>query len=245
MPRSSIFTKKATSYKDRKLKAAATAVAAARGSYLTSRRIMSTPFRSGGFGPNFGRGLAEMKTIDVTTTAGATAAIAGNVFLLNGVAEGNDYNTRNARKIVMKSLLFRFDVDNGSGVQNGVLGDSIRFIVFYDKQSNGAAPTVANLLQNADWMSPNNLDNRDRFVVLMDKNTDIPAWSNSAGAVLLAGSPGPKTRKFYRKLNLEAIFKGTGATIGDISTGSIYLCVIGANGTGTFYYNSRIRFLDP
>lgn len=224
------ITKKA--YSTRRQQAALAAVERARVTILNSRRntFGAPAFR--GRGP-------ELKTIDVT--AFAAFATAGAVALLNGVATGSDYNTRVGRKIRMKSLLFKFSPYINAAVPNG---DVIRVMIVYDNQSNAAAPTVANILQQAQWDSPINLDNRDRFKVIVDKFLPIDAFNYAAGAIT-TGSFTPATINEYRKLNMDSQFSGTGATIASINTGSVYLLTISQNGSGVgYYYNSRIRFLD-
>jgi len=65
------------------------------------------PLRTGGFyGLWNGRRADELKTIDSTATTDIPTA--GLVNTISGVAAGTDYNNRIGRKIMMKSLLFRF-----------------------------------------------------------------------------------------------------------------------------------------
>lgn len=230
-----------------KQQAAAAAGRAARDTILSSRRSYSSPLQSGGFwGPNNRPGglAPELKTID--TTGGPTVFTTGGVLtLLNGVTDGVAYNTRVGTKIRMKSLLLRlstFPVVSGTGDPTT---EMVRFMVVYDAQSNAAAPTVANILQTAAWDSPNNLAYRDRFYVLMDKTIDIGANVYAAN-VLTAGNVKSNHVKCYKKISLETVYNGTGATIASISGGSVYLLAISAFGQDQqYYYNSRIRFIDP
>jgi len=239
MPTARGYTTKA---KARKLAAAAAAVSRARAAIVSSRRSY-TPIARRGFYGQWNRPGAlgpELKTIDVTSGPAAFATT-GAVLLLNGVATGTDYNTRVGRKILLKSMNFKLSTYINSACPNG---DIIRTMIVYDTQANGAAPTVANILQTVAWDSPMNLDNRDRFKVLYDKYRSIPAYNYAAGAITTGDFSSPLV-KVYKRLSYDVNFSGTGATVGSIATGSVYLLTISFNGSGVGYYvNSRIRFID-
>jgi len=238
---------KKVSYKNRKnINKAAAAVL--RNSVVAARRSTAPP-RTGGFYGYGNRRVGtgpEIKTIDSGSVGPQTVFdTAGSVLLINGVAQGDDYNARQGRKIQMQSVLCRISVweDPNSNFNSGEIG---RIMLVYDMQANGVAPTVANILQNSTWDSPNNLDNRNRFKTLYDKEFVMEA-ANFATAALTNGAPRPRIFKFYKKLNLPVTFSGTGATVGAISTGSLYLLYITANTSNSLisYTNTRVRFVDP
>ena len=115
----------------------------------------------------------------------------------------------------------------------------MRIIVVYDKQANAVAPAITDVLTVDSFIGQNNLNNRDRFVILCDVISD-PISVNANGSV--AGT-------IYKKINLETMFNaGTAGTIGDITSGSIYLFVAQTANIGTanpvFNWRSRIRFQD-
>jgi len=186
------------------------------------------------------RGSAQ-EVLDGTDTWDVINATA----LMNGVGGGSGADQRVGRKITMKSLMFRYSYfmnPNATTISSG--GSPLRIIIFYDKQANATLPTIANLLQSDIYNSNNNLDNRDRFVILADIYTDP---ISSAGNTGVAG-------KRYIPLNHEVVFNnGDNADeIGSITTGSIFITFAQnggiktnalANGT-QFKWNSRIRYED-
>lgn len=183
----------------------------------------------------------ELKKIDVSGQNSLFTA-AGTLTLLNGVAVGTDYTDRIGRKIILKSHLFRMNV-RLAGLTAGI-GEFIRVMLIYDCQTNGAAPVVADILSTSTVISPINLNNRDRFKVLKDWMIGLEA-ANFAAAVVTAGSPQHHFRQMYKKINMEQIFGGTGATVGSIQTGSIYLLTMGLIGNiAAIDYDSRLRFID-
>jgi len=227
---------------DRGRKIAAAARAVARARQILGRRGGSTlraPLRSGGY---FGtrRIAKELKVID--TTGATLADSSGDLILLSGVAAGTDFTDRIGRKIFLKSISLRFSMVPGTASTNQ--GDVVRVMLIYDTQTNGAAPATTDILTTASQLSHMNLNNRDRFRVLMDKNLTMGA-SIYAASALTQGAPVPRFFHMYRKIALEEIFQGTANTVGSIATGAIWLLIIGIQDDLTqTYYNARIRFED-
>ena len=87
-----------------------------------------------------------------------------------------------------------------------------------------------------------NMNNRDRFVVLFNKQYAIDQ----------AGGHQSAQMKHYKKMNLQTIFNsGSAGTVADITTGSVYLLIISDNAAGAVPTNfpdlslyTRIRYED-
>jgi len=172
----------------------------------------------------------EKKSIDVNTTftTGANGVWSAGQ-LLNGCAAGTGATNRVGRKITMKSHQMRsFSTNNSAN------GGNVRILIVYDKQSNGAAPVITDVLGADLVTAPMNLSNADRFVVIHDVITQGPTdlaatWHE----------------KHYKKIGLETLFGNTGATIADINSGSVYGFVAGAGAVAvTTTLWSRVRFAD-
>jgi len=187
------------------------------------------------------RGRDELKFIDtVTSLAGTTA---GSVTLINGVAQGTDYNQRIGRKFIMKSIMLRTGIAYGSGAAANSLGNIVRVCVFYDAQTNAAAPAVTDVLQTASYLSPMNLNNRDRFKIISDKWWNLEAFQ-IAGSLITNGDFCPQMEKFYKKINLEVQNGGTANTVGSITTGGVFLLIIAAGAGNLVDIYSRVRYTD-
>jgi len=180
----------------------------------------------------------ELKFCDNTISTAITfnsAAFSAAQLLLT-IAQGTDASGRIGRKITVKSLLFRFAIKLGT---TSTFGAPVRILIVYDRQANATAPAITDVLTVDDFFSPNNLSNRDRFVTIFDNITDpISAGSNAQVADVL-----------YKRLNLEVMYNaGTDATIGSISSGSIYLFVAQAGSlltaNGNINARCRIRYTD-
>lgn len=199
------------------------------------------PLRTGGF---FGsrRTMQEKKTVDVDTTS-KTLENTATVTLLNGIATGTDFTDRIGRKVVLKSLYFRWAI---VAIDQTVTDNSVRFAIVYDAQTNGTAPAWLDVFKENSALSQLNLNNRDRFQVLYDKFYQMPYAANTATQAVAFGQT-VKSGKKFKPLKHEMVFGGTTAAVASIQTGSIYLLTYGsasaANGS-TLAFSSRIRFMD-
>jgi len=236
---------KTITYTSGSRKTAAARRSVAKASQLLRARMGTTtraPLATRGFyGVYNRRGRDELKFVDTVTSAAGTAA--GAVTLLNGVAQGTDYNQRIGRKFTMKSIMCRFGISYGTGAAVNSVGNIVRVLIFYDCQTNLNTPAVTDVLQTASYLSPMNLNNRDRFKIISDK-----WWSTEAFVITASqidtGDFEPKIEKFYKKINLETQNGGTGATVGSISTGGVFLLIItGGNGNQIDIY-TRVRYTD-
>jgi len=208
-----------------------------RGTFRAPAKRIAPPRTGGFYGLNQGNHGKELKDIDTDVTA-VTINSTGSVTLINGVAQGTDFTTRVGRKFNMKSILIRFLIYFGS---TSILPSAVRWMIVYDKQANGAAPAVTDILDAATVTSNNNLSNRDRFLVVFDKIRVLGATAANDNSMFYV--------KKYKRMAMETTNSGTGATVGSISTGALYLVMVGDRTAGTTAarFESggvRIRFTD-
>jgi len=208
--------------------------------------------------------VANNKTPDLVDAAN----LGWQLQLLNGVAQGTTLYTRIGQKIVMMTLVLKLTL---STIANGAVAQvnnpgQVRIMVIYDAQANataltGATLSTALLKDNTSICSPQSLDNRERFKVLLDKYVQVGMFDFSATGLYGSTAAVPSTTdkachyrgKYKAGLKLDEVFNGTsGGTIGDIQTGALYLLVgnsisnsIAANTAvlGIAGY-SRVRFYD-
>jgi len=166
----------------------------------------------------------------------------GTVALLNGVATGTDFTNRIGRKVCWKSIVITGVCESTNATAAVNLG---RVMIIYDSQPNGALPVGTDVLLTASALSPMNLNNRDRFRVIMDKYLTFGIEERGAGT-----SVADKTVNMvhkYKKITYETIFDGTAATIADIQSGSIFILTVGTTAAALGHIMSaqiRLRFTD-
>lgn len=177
----------------------------------------------------------EFKYIDTSGTW--VNDTTGAVTLLNGCVPGDDAINREGRQITMRSLECK--LTNFATATTG-LDQFHRVLIVLDKQANGAAPAITDILVTNNVSAPRNLNNSKRFKILMDKRF----YLNAAGE---AGTA--KIWKKYKKLLIPVQFNnGTAGTVADIITNSLYLVTLGnvaAGGSaGSTQGYIRLRFTE-
>lgn len=199
------------------------------------------PFRVGGFYGASVRSPAERKVID-TANAVYQVNTTGSVTLVNGVATGTDYTDRIGRRVNVTAIQMRgWLTYEGT---SAAIGSLARVMLVEDMQPNGVIATPSDILTELRPESFMNMNNRERFKVHYDAQVALGPYDLSLGF----GSPSVRSLKCYKKVNIPVVFEGTAATIGSISSGAIYLFVIGSLPSGTGDVNlratCRMRFVD-
>lgn len=178
----------------------------------------------------------EFKSKDTTINA-AVIDSTGSVNLINGIARGDDINERTGREIILKSIQINGRIRSTAATGVTQIG---RVICVYDRQTNGAAPAITDVLTSNSTTSARNLENRRRFKILMDKVFALSA----------AGQSGEQQEfRFYRRLRHPVTFNaGDAGTVADIASGSLYILTLGENAPGATAGSttmvSRVRFQD-
>jgi len=177
-------------------------------------------------------GGEERKYVD--TDIGITLATAASFVLLNALVPGSQATQRVGRKADFVSMLLRMRVVVGGTPTNA----TYRIMVIVDKQANAVAPTIAEIMSAASLTNPMNLDNRSRFVVLLDYVDTLDIAGNSQNVRTV----------FMRKKISTTYNSGSAGTIGDIQTNSIYLLGLSSNAAGAtapiLSGTGRLRFTD-
>jgi len=203
----------------------------------------------------------EVKSLDVpsaTYTLNTTAVVTP----LNLIQTGSSYFDRIGRRIEMKNVRIS-GVVRPIRTQNAVGGDYVRICVVYDRQTNGALPSLADVFQTTDQNGANtstsfsgvNLNNRDRFTILRDLRIVPPNITITAGSPSLIGvvdpvEPMTNIDFFIRLKGLTTQYKADSApaVIGDIATGGLFLITFGFLASGSEGWSttleSRLRYND-
>lgn len=186
-----------------------------------------------------------------TSVDNTTAAATHNIACLNTMAQGTDMTGRVGRKLRCMSVLLDLIAQPLASSSTNV-GDIMRIVLFWDLQSNNATTfTLANLFLDfsangsSGTTAPINLNNRDRFRILMDKRVALQPVVYSGSAVS-TGSPVTRNIKKYIKLgDVSTTLNDTGSGVyGDISSGALMLLVYSEYGKCQYVYTARTRFSD-
>lgn len=182
----------------------------------------------------------EIKNFDNQTAALAVTSAAPTIdSMLSDIAEGVTSVTRVGAKILLRSLDIELNATctGGSAGVTGPQNAIVDVLVVWDKQPNGAVPTVGSILVSTDTnLTFGNLANLERFVVLRRKSF-----------ALSADHPAEVWRE-HIPLQVASRYADT---TGPPLTNDIYIVCISPNGaTSTTVigpqidYVARVKFVD-
>ncbi len=203
--------------------------------------------RTSGFFGRFGQG-GELKFHDIDLDDAAVATGGTVTATINIIPQGTTEVQRIGRKCTIRSINWRFRVDipqlDGTGA--APIGDTVRVILFLDKQANGATATVLGILETADFQSFNNLGNKSRFRTLMDRSYTLnyTAASGSGGAADNDYAQVSIDDTLFKKVNIPIEFDATTGAITEIRSNNIGVLLIAKSGNAGFESKFRLRFSD-
>ncbi len=203
--------------------------------------------RTGGFYGRYSGRDSELKFHDVDLDDAVVAAGGAITETINIIGQGVTESTRVGRKCTIKSVNWKFRVSLPEVDAQGTptSGDTIRVILYIDKQANGAAAAITDVLESADWQSFRNLSNSGRFNVLMDKTYDVNYLTlASDGAGVVSSANVNREKSFYKKCNIPIEFNSTTGAMGEIRSNNLGVLLISAAGVGGLVSKFRLRFSD-
>lgn len=226
------------------------------------KKVARRTVRSTAVIPGLLKTRGEEKKVLFVGTPNLVVNSTGTIQALNLIQVGSSMFNRIGRRIEMISIRFTsaFDTLN---VTRGTQSDYLRLAIVYDRQTNGAFPAIADIFQDTDQAGTNtttaksgiNMNNRERFVVIMDKRIYVPQVTTTAG---VWANPVPSDSQHwlvlvdeYRRLHkLTTHYKADSnpAVIGDISTGALYIVSLAENAAGSesfaLEWNVRLKYVD-
>lgn len=206
------------------------------------------------------KGGIELKYVDTALDGDINNTGSTSLFLLNGIAQGDNQITRTGGQIKLTSLQFRYRVATAA---TRLFYSTLRIIVFWDRQANGSTPAVIgdpiagtqallnnNLATIQPVEAPYQYENIDRFHVLYDKIVAMNPMVSTAFAIgtgiTTAVAPIEIVVNKYIKLNRTTKYDFNSAAVSSINTNSLWMLVVSdlaatlPTGEGT----ARVYFKD-
>jgi len=206
--------------------------------------------RQSGFFGRFGQG-GELKFFDQDIDD-AVIAINGTIFL-NGsaeatllrIAQGTGESQRIGRKVTIRSINWRFNITLIGTTALASTSDSVRIILYLDKQTNGAAAAITDILESDNFQSFNNLANKARFRTLMDRTYDMTTQSGG-GTITTTDGYGEVSINdtLFKKVNLPIEFNSTAGAIAELRSNNINVLLLSSSGRCIFDSKMRLRYSD-
>ncbi len=239
-------------YKKRKRSPAAQALMVARPLKRPRRAFVRGRDRQVGYYGRYAGRDGELKfhTVSYDDAVVATAGTLEQTGTINAIGQGITERLRVGRKCTIRAIKWRYSVTLPiqDAVGAPVTGDTVRMMLFIDKQCNGATATVSGadgLLETANIHSHRELTNTGRFNVLMDKLVNIGYTGLAADAANSWGQGAViKNYSYLKSCNVPLEFNGTTGVIAEIRSNNIGVMLISQNGIAGFLSQFRLRFSD-
>ena len=203
--------------------------------------------RTAGFYGRFRQGGDELKFHDLDIDD-ANIATGGTIAQssVNLIAQGVTEVQRVGRKCVMRSINWRFTIQKDSVANGTTASDTVRVILYHDKQTNGAAAVSTDILESADYQSFNNLANKSRFRTLMDRTYAMNASAGSGrGATDTVDYAETRLDEtFYKTVNIPLEFDAATGALTEIRSNNVGVLLLSADGRCSFASKMRVRFSD-
>ncbi len=205
--------------------------------------------RSSGYYGRFAPKGGELKfhDVDADDAVIATGGVILNSGSINGIAQGVTESQRIGRKCTIKKIGWRYKIllpaeDAGATPTNG---DSVRVILYLDKQCNGATAQVTDIMEGTNYHNFLNLANSNRFVILMDRMHEMSTKGLASDGAGVVSSSGWRTENtFYKNCEIPIEFSSTTGALGEIRSNNLGILLMGASGLASFDSKIRLRFSD-
>ncbi len=195
--------------------------------------------RTGGY---YGR---ETKFHDVDLDDAVVANTGAVTPSINLIPQGVTEIQRDGRKCTITKIQWRCRVQlpETDAAADPAQGDTLRMIMFLDKQANGATAATLDFLESTDFQSYKNLANSSRFWTIFDKTVSINyAGLASDGAGVVSQAKVTRNYSFFKKCVIPLEFDSTTGAITEIRSNNIGVLLISENGVVGFGSKIRLRF---
>ncbi len=188
----------------------------------------------------------ELKFLDTavdetTVPTGGTIETSGTV---NVIAQAVGDSGRVGRKVVVRSIGWRYNLLLDGTTVVSAMQDTVRLILYQDKQCNKATAAVTDILASANYQSFNNLNNKGRFLVLHDNVLTVNASAAFGNGTTNSSASASANGSFFKKVNIPIEFSGANGTIGEITSNNLAVLAISQTGNADLDSIVRLRFTD-
>jgi len=177
------------------------------------------------------------------TNIGGTPTATGTVYNipLYSITTGTGDNERVGNTINLLYMRYRAVVSDSAALPY-TTNTFIRAILVYDRQCNGSAPAVTDILDSASSVAPFNHNTvighgGSRFKVLYDKHP-------SPNMIDPAVAPSTWFESYTKLKGLRTRFDTAGGTIADITSGGLFLLLIGGSNSTRLNGYTEVAYED-
>jgi len=193
-------------------------------------------------------GSFEKKYFDTAFVAANIPSTGAFTISWNLIPQGTSKNQRIGNKCTLVNINFHGTLALNNGAASPASGAKVRWIVFIDKQANGALPAnISDLIQTmpgatTDINSFRNMDNVDRFIILKDKTYII---NPSTATTVPDNAVTIRELKMNKKCSVPLEFSSTTGAITEIRSNNV-TCLFICDPTNAMNFSgtTRVKFSD-
>lgn len=213
------------------------------------RRFVPGADRVGGYYGRYAGRNAELKfhDLDIDDAVVASAGTVQQGGSINVIIQGITESQRIGRKATIRSINWRYrtTIPERDAVSDPGPGETIRVILYQDKQTNGAISAVTDILETAEMHSFRNLSNSGRYIIFLDKTIAMNYMTlASDGAGVTSQGEVIKEFVFNKNCAIPIEWSGTTGSIGETRSNTLGVLLISQAGLGGFESKIRLRFSD-
>ncbi len=180
---------------------------------------------------------SEKKYHDVTEADKAIAKDTPEIYVLNGIAQGDGEDQRVGFNVKATSLYWRINL-TANGATNSNL---CRILVVLDKQGDGSLPSVTDVLTATNVDAFRELKNAYRYKILYDRRVKVAPEGQTGDLVTLKGYTNFKYPVMVR-------YNADTTSVSSITTNPIYLIAfsdaLSSGSPPVMDFISRFRYVD-
>lgn len=186
----------------------------------------------------------ELKFHDVVQSA--TLSVTGSIIAptLTVIAQGTGESERIGRRIWIRSIDWRYELSKSTTTIPSNTAAVGRVMLVLDRQANGAAPAVTDVLETATLKSFNNLSNKHRFRTIFDEFITVNQQCGAYSGVSEQFGAAIAHLGLHRNLNVAIDFSGVGGLIAEITSNNLFIMAISDTTTLVLDYVIRLRYTD-
>ncbi len=203
--------------------------------------------RTGGVWGRFRGNGRELKFID-KTIASSTVLASGTQITATGedtlldISQGTGESQRIGRKITVKKLMIRGNIDLIATSDSSDTHDIVRILGFIDTQTNGVEITLGSLLASTNHNAFRNMNVPTRFKMLFDFQINISSMAGAGNGTTNTFSRNIKAFQKYVNLNLPVVYNGTTGAVAEIQQNNIGMIAVSKHALATIIARVRIRY---
>ncbi len=186
----------------------------------------------------------ELKFSD-TILSTSPISSAGDIAIqtLNAVSQGTGESDRIGRNIIIYKVMFKGTINLPDQPIASAGSDKVRFILYWDKQTNGTPATVAQILETTQINSFRNLANSKRFRILYDRvHTLNSSGISTTSADVFATIEMKRHLEWYVNTKIPIEFDSTTGGLSEMKSNNLGILLITNNALIALDGRFRIRY---